>query len=188
VERRGRVVRSRTMAGTVGRNGDRTAAWLAGSTKNRREHALVIEAVVTKLQQMCPDPVQVSQPYAEQFTDLAHIVTDIVGTLSADAPSALELALALHPTPAIAGTPTPEALALIGALETPSRGRYGGPVGWVGADGDGEFAVALRCAELHGNRAVLYAGAGIVAGSTAEEEWQETEAKFEAMRRALTSP
>jgi len=186
VERRGRVVRSRPMAGTVGSRGDRAVEWLAGSAKNKREHALVVEAVVRNLQQMCPEPVQASQPYAEPFADLAHIVTDIVGTLSADAPSALELALALHPTPAIAGTPTEEALALIGALETRSRGRYGGPVGWIGADGDGEFAVALRCAELQGDRALLYAGAGIVAGSTAEDEWQETEAKFEAMRRALT--
>jgi len=188
VERRGSVVRSRPMAGTVGASGDRAVEWLVGSTKNRREHALVVDAVVTKLQQMCPEPVQASHPYAEPFADLAHIVTDIVGTLHAEAPSALELALALHPTPAIAGTPEDEALALIGALETRSRGRYGGSVGWVDADGDGEFAVALRCAELCGNRAVLYAGAGIVAGSTAEDEWQETEAKFAAMRRALTPP
>ena len=146
VERRGRVVRSRPMAGTVGGRGDRAVEWLAGSTKNRREHALVVNAVVTTLQELCPEPVQVSKPYAEPFADLAHIVTDIVGTLSAEAPSALELALALHPTPAIAGRPTEDALALIGALEAQSRGRYGGPVGWVGAEGDGEFAVALRCA------------------------------------------
>jgi menaquinone-specific isochorismate synthase len=185
VERRGRAVRSRPMAGTVDRRGDRTMAWLTGSTKNRREHSLVVAAVVAGLERLCSEPVQASPPYAEPFADLAHIVTDVVGTLTPDAPSALEVALVLHPTPAIAGTPTETALALIGALEARSRGRYGGPVGWVDASGDGEFAVALRCAEVQGDQAVLYAGAGIVAGSRAEDEWQETETKLWAMRRAL---
>jgi menaquinone-specific isochorismate synthase len=185
VARRATEVRSRPMAGTVDRRAERAMTWLEESTKNRHEHALVVEAVVAGLQPRCREPVQVSPSYAEPFADLAHIVTDVVGTLTQDAPSALDLALALHPTPAVAGTPTNRALALIDAVETRPRGRYGGPVGWVDAQGDGEFAVALRCAEVQGSRAVLYAGAGIVAGSTWQDEWHETEAKLEAMRRAL---
>jgi menaquinone-specific isochorismate synthase len=185
VERQATTVRSRPMAGTAEGRGDRAMTWLAQSVKNRWEHSLVVDAVVAGLQPMCSGPVAVSPPRAEPFADLAHIVTDVVGTLGADAPSALQLALVLHPTPAVAGTPTDTALSLIGALEARSRRHYGGPVGWVDADGDGEFAVALRCAELQGNRAVLCAGAGIVAGSKAQDEWHETEIKLGAMRRAL---
>lgn len=185
VERHGEVVRSRPMAGTVGHSDERALSWLAGSGKNRWEHELVVDAVVRCLARWCGGPPVASEPRTEPFADLAHIVTEVVGTLSSPLPSALDLALELHPTPAVAGAPTGAALALISALEPAPRGRYGGPVGWVDANGDGEFAVALRCAEVEANRARLYAGAGIVAGSRWEEEWCETEAKLEPMRRAL---
>jgi menaquinone-specific isochorismate synthase len=185
VERHGEVVRSRPMAGTVGRSDQRALSWLAGSGKNRWEHELVVDAVVACLARWCSEPPVASEPHTEPFADLAHIVTEVKGTLSSPLPSALDLALELHPTPAVAGAPTEAALALISALEPAPRGRYGGPVGWVGANGDGEFAIALRCAEVEANRARLYAGAGIVAGSRWEEEWCETEAKLEPMRRAL---
>jgi menaquinone-specific isochorismate synthase len=98
------------------------------------------------------------------------------------------LARALHPTPAVGGTPTPESVALIERLEVSGRGRYAGPVGWVDAAGDGEFALALRSAEIDGSEAVLRAGAGIVAGSEPDEEWVETEAKFAPMLSALVRP
>jgi len=101
------------------------------------------------------------------------------------APSALELAAALHPTPAVAGTPTPSALEVIAALEPFDRGCYAGPVGWVGADGDGEWALALRCAELAGERATLFAGAGIVPDSDPALELDETERKFRAFLDSL---
>jgi isochorismate synthase EntC len=94
----------------------------------------------------------------------------------------------LHPTPAIAGTPSDAALDAISTLEPAARGNYAGPVGWVGADGNGEYALALRCAQLDGRHARLHAGAGIVAGSDAEAEWEETSAKFEPMLRALVRP
>lgn len=185
VERRGDVLRSRPMAGTVPRNDAQAVEWLARSAKNRWEHALVVDAIATGLAEHCSGLVQVSEPHAKPFADLSHIVTEVVGRLSSPAPSALDLALELHPTPAVAGVPTDAALALISDLETRRRGPYGGPVGWVNAGGDGEFALALRCAELRAERAVLYAGAGIVAGSTWEDEWRETEAKLEPMLRAL---
>jgi isochorismate synthase EntC len=97
----------------------------------------------------------------------------------------LELARALHPTPAVAGEPRDAALDAIAEREPFDRGAYAGPVGWVDAGGDGEWAIALRCAELRGERATLYAGAGIVAGSRPEAEVDETERKFRAFLDAL---
>jgi len=186
VERRGDMVRSRPMAGTVPRNDEAALEWLEASAKDGREHALVVDAVVTRLTRLCDQPPHVSDPHSEPFAGLAHIVTNVVGRLSSPVPSALDLALELHPTPAVAGTPVGTALELISALEMWPRGRYAGPVGWVDACGDGEFAVALRCAEVHAKRAVLYTGAGIVAGSTWEDEWRETESKLAPMLRALS--
>lgn len=195
VQRRGDAVLSRPMAGTVtfddddvdlGADHGRALRWLAASRKNQWEHKLVVDAVVERLASLCLDHPRVSRADVEVFSDLAHIATSVKGNLAQPAPSALRLALELHPTPAVAGEPTGPALELISRLESRRRGRYGGPVGWVDARGDGEFAVALRCAQVHANQAVLYAGAGIVAGSTWETEWQETQAKLEPMLKALT--
>jgi menaquinone-specific isochorismate synthase len=122
------------------------------------------------------------------FGPVAHLATPIRGRLHAPVPGALELARLLHPTPAVGGTPRPAALAAIRALEGFDRGRYAGPVGWVDARGDGEWAIALRGAELDGARARLVAGAGIVAGSEPDAEWAETQAKLEPMLRALVRP
>jgi menaquinone-specific isochorismate synthase len=112
-------------------------------------------------------------------------VTPIEGRLSEPAPDAYTLAAALHPTPAVGGMPRDVALQTIAVLEPHPRGRYAGPVGWIDARGDGEWGVALRGAVIEGERATLHAGAGIVAGSIAENEWRETEAKLEPMLRAL---
>jgi isochorismate synthase len=114
-----------------------------------------------------------------------HLSTRFRGVLRDPAPTAIDLVHALHPTPAVAGTPTDAALRAIEDLEPFDRGRYAGPVGWVDAEGDGEWAIALRCAELRGDRAILYAGAGIVAGSEPDRELDETERKFRAFLDAL---
>ena len=111
-----------------------------------------------------------------------------MGSCARRRPSALDLARLLHPTPAVGGTPSDRAVEVIRALEGFDRGRYAGPVGWVDARGDGEWAIALRCAELDGTRARLVAGAGIVAGSDPDAEWAETQAKLEPMLRALVRP
>jgi isochorismate synthase EntC len=99
--------------------------------------------------------------------------------------TALDLVAALHPTPAVCGTPREEAREVLSELEPIDRGRYAGPVGWVDANGDGEWAIALRCAEITGTTARLFAGAGIVADSVPEEELDETEAKFRALLDSL---
>ena len=103
----------------------------------------------------------------------------------ADGASVLALAASLHPTAAVCGTPTERAFAVIRELEGMDRGRYAGPVGWVDSRGDGEFGIALRCAAVEARGPRLYAGCGLVAGSDAEAELAETQAKLVAMRDAL---
>lgn len=185
VRRTGVDVTCRPMAGTVTR--DVGAGALLQSDKNGREHRAVARAVVDELDRWCTG-VEAASPEAAQFADVTHLVTDVHGRVRDPSTSALDLARALHPTPAVAGTPRPAAVGLIERLEATPRGNYAGPVGWVGAGGDGAFAVGLRCAQIDAHEARLHAGAGIVAGSDAAAEWDETTAKFEPMLRALVRP
>lgn len=190
VSRRGDVVTSLPMAGTVSRaagDADRVAA-LAHSQKDRREHQLVVDAVMGALETCCDNVRADDAPSLARLTDVAHLATRIEAIVGDPAPTALDLARLLSPTPAIAGAPRGAALEFLAALEPFDRGCYGGPVGWVDAQGDGEWAVALRGAELQRRRARLLAGAGIVAGSDPEAEWAETEAKLTAMLRVLVTP
>ncbi|MET0275760.1 MAG: isochorismate synthase [Acidimicrobiia bacterium] len=189
IRRTGAVVESRPMAGTVVVDGDdESLRTLAASVKDQHEHRVVVDAIASTLTSVCETTDPVGDPEIAVFGHVAHLATPLRGTLRSPAPSALELARALHPTPAVGGTPTAAALTLMRELEGFDRGRYAGPVGWVDARGDGEWAIALRGAELDGARARLVAGAGIVAGSVPDAEWAETQAKFEPMLRALVRP
>jgi menaquinone-specific isochorismate synthase len=124
-----------------------------------------------------------------------HLASDVAGVVhDASTVSSLQLAASLHPSAAVGGTPTTEAVALIAEIEGMERGRYAGPVGWFGADGDGEWGIALRSAELGdasdedpdaAHRVRLFAGCGIVAASDPEAELRESDAKLEPMRYAL---
>lgn len=188
--RRGARVVSRPMAGSAGRaktaGGDeRLAAQLLSSTKELAEHSVVVDAVRAGLEPLCTNVVARSAPEVVQLSTVAHLATSVGGWLRCPPPSALALVGRLHPTPAVAGWPRAAALAAIAELESFDRGQYGGPVGWVDSRGDGEWAVALRCARLDGSTARLVAGAGIVAGSNPDDEWDETEAKLQTMLRAL---
>lgn len=191
VARNGRDVVSRPMAGSVpraeGAEDDAAVARLLASPKEDVEHRLLVDAVRRTLVEAGSE-VAVTEPEAVRFASVAHLATTVTARLDDPSVTALDLALALHPTPAVGGEPQARALDVIARLEGFDRGRYGGPVGWVSARGDGEFAVALRCAELEGSRARLLAGAGIVAGSDPASEWAETQAKLEPMRRALIGP
>jgi menaquinone-specific isochorismate synthase len=192
VSRRGRVVTSRPMAGTVPRGATAAAeasalARLTGSDKEAVEHRLVVDAVTEGLAKVA-DRVEVAPAEVVRLATVAHLATEVTAELTEPLPSALELAGLLHPTPAVGGCPRDAALAAIAALEPFDRGRYAGPVGWVDAAGDGEWAVALRCAALDGRRARLLAGAGIVPGSDPDEEWAETEHKLAAMLEVLLGP
>jgi isochorismate synthase len=190
VSRYGREVRSNPLAGSAPRSGDpdedrANAEALASSAKDREEHAIVVDAVAETLRPFCERLSWDPEPVLRETPNVWHLSTRFAGTLRDPAPTALDLVAGLHPTPAVAGTPTDAALAAIAELEPFDRGRYAGPVGWIDANGDGEWAIALRCAELIGDRATLYAGAGIVAGSNPDAELEETERKFRAFLDAL---
>lgn len=159
---------------------------LTRSPKQRHEHEVVIAAITDTLGRWCRD-VEASAPEVTELPDVSHLVTHVRATAIPETPSALGLALALHPTPAVGGEPRAAALELIRRSEPTPRGNYAGPVGWVDQHGDGEFAVALRGAQLSGTSALVHAGAGIVAGSETESEWIETTAKLEPILHALTT-
>jgi menaquinone-specific isochorismate synthase len=189
VRRIGNDVESLPLAGTAVADGDEsTLRELAASVKDHREHRYVVDAIVERLRGQCDRLDAGTPPEVLVFGHVAHLATRVHGRLRAPAPSALDLARLLHPSPAVGGTPRHAALETIRALEGFDRGRYAGPVGWVDARGNGEWAIALRGAELDGSRALLVAGAGIVEGSDPDAEWSETQAKLEPMLRALVRP
>jgi isochorismate synthase len=190
IAKRGREIRSNPLAGSAPRAGDpeedrALAAHLEASAKDREEHAIVVDSVAETLRPFCEELRWDPEPVLLETANVWHLSTRFHGVLREPAPSVLELVAALHPTPAVGGMPREAALRTIAELEPFDRGRYAGPVGWVDADGDGEWAIALRCAELRADRATLYAGAGIVAGSDPSAEVDETERKFRAFLDAL---
>ena len=193
VSRHGDVVRSHPLAGTAPRTGDptndaRIAAELIASTKNQVEHRVVIDVVYDTLLPYCSYLDWETEPSIVTVANVQHLGTAMEGRLSRPEPSVLELARALSPTPALGGHPRDAALALIAEVEGLDRGRYGGAVGWVDADGNGVWAVAIRGAEIEGNRARLVAGGGIVAESDPDLELAETQAKLQAMLSAIVRP
>ena len=190
LSRHGHEVRSNPLAGSAPRAGDpdedrANADVLAASGKNREEHAIVVEAVAETLGPFCEDLAWDPEPVLLPTANVWHLSTRFRGLLRDPAPHALELVGALHPTPAVCGDPRAAARSAIADLEPFDRGGYAGPVGWMDAEGDGEWVIALRCAELDGERATLFAGAGIVADSDPSAEVDETERKFRAFLDAL---
>ena len=190
VSRRGDRVRSMPLAGTAPRSGDpdedlANAEALTRSGKDREEHAIVVAAVAHVLGGFCDDLSFDAEPVLEPTANVWHLATRFEGTLRDPSASALDLVAELHPTPAVCGTPSIRARDRIAELEGFDRGGYAGPVGWVDARGDGDWAIALRCALLDGERATLYAGAGIVAGSDPAGELDETDRKFRAFLDSL---
>ena len=189
LSRRGRRVVSRVLAGTAGRDPDEAedaalGAALLDSEKDRWEHQLAAESVEEVLAPRCAELTHEPRPRLLRLDNVQHLATTFEGELAEDA-SALELVAALHPTAAVGGTPREAAIALIDELEGMDRGRYAGPVGWTDAAGDGEWGIALRCAELAGARARLFAGVGVVAASLPEAELEETRLKLLAMQAVL---
>ena len=189
----GDVVRSHPMAGTAPRGGDpttdqRLAASLLASAKDRQEHQITIDMVHDTLLGWCSYVDYEAEPSVVPVANVQHLATLVEGRLSHPAPSVLDLVAALHPTPAVAGWPRDDAVAWIAAHEGFDRSRYAGTAGWVDAAGNGTWAVSVRCAEIDGARARVYAGNGIVADSDPPTELAETRAKLQALLSAIVRP
>ncbi|MGH8880279.1 MAG: isochorismate synthase [Stackebrandtia sp.] len=190
VSRNGNEVTAHPLAGSRTRSGiaetDKArGAELLASEKDRREHAVVVDAIARALGPYCSSLTAPSTPQIVSTGHMLHLGTRITGRLHDPTASALSLATALHPTPAVCGTPTATARETIARLEGFDRGFYSGMVGWSDAAGNGEWAVTIRCAEAGPTDVRLFAGAGIVAGSVPAHELAETDAKLQTMLNAL---
>jgi menaquinone-specific isochorismate synthase len=182
---------SRVLAGTAARGATPSrdaeiAEALASGDKDLREHRFAADSAMAVLRELAPD-ARASEPFPLRLPNLWHLATDITGTLGGR--STLDVLALLHPTAAVGGTPREASLALIRELEGVDRGRYAGPVGWIDADGGGEWVIALRGAEIAADGAIrAFAGAGIVAGSDPEAELAETAVKLRPITDALADP
>jgi len=192
-----RTVTARVLAGTTARGADpeedaEASAALAASAKDLDEHSYAVRSVLATLQPHTRTLTASPAPFILELPNLFHLATDVAGQLD-DGASSLDLVGAMHPTAAVAGSPADAAIAAIRQIEPFDRGRYAGPVGWIDASGDGEWAIALRCAQFGpavddasgARRVTAYAGAGIVAGSDPESELLETRVKFRPLVDAL---
>jgi menaquinone-specific isochorismate synthase len=192
VEREGRRVRSRPLAGTTDRAGESNGILpreLLASSKDSTEHRMVVEAIGEALTPLCEVLDVPSRPDLVHLHNLTHLGTSVSGTLvrrpDGSVPSALELLGALHPTPAVGGVPRDRALELIARLEPEPRGHYAGAVGYVDARGDGCWMLGIRAVTVHGANARLVAGVGVVEGSEPRTERVETVLKLTAVFDAL---
>jgi len=182
LRRRGPSVILRPLAGSIPRSAEpdedlRRADALMASDKDRREHAFVVDSVVESLKPFCrtinaPEPELVATPA------VWHLATRITALLNDTDTTSVDLVAALHPTPAVGGSPRAAAIDVIREIEGLDRGCYAGAVGWQDVHGDGEWVVAVRCAEVSGRSLRIFAGAGIVAGSNPDLEVAETAAKM----------
>jgi isochorismate synthase EntC len=178
------------MAGSIARGQDEEedaalAARLEASAKDTAEHALTASHVRRALEPFAGD-VRAQPPEIVRFTNIQHLATTVHATLTEPHATLLDLAAALHPTPAINGEPADRASRLIKELEGMERGWYAGAVGWLDGRGDGELAIAIRCGLLSLDTVRLFAGNGIMPDSDPATELDETETKLRALLGALT--
>ncbi len=181
---------ARVLAGTAGRGTDPGVDQAIGSAlnespKNRAEHKFAIDSLVESLSEFTKEITVDSEPFSIALPNLWHLASDVKAMLSSDSTS-LQVVNALHPSAAVAGTPRDKALEVIEEIENVDRGRYAGPVGWLGADGDGVWAIALRGAQLSNGKLTAFAGCGIVAGSDAQAELDEAILKFKPIVDSLS--
>ncbi|MFJ2032180.1 isochorismate synthase MenF [Streptosporangium sp. NPDC087985] len=189
VRHTGETIESLVLAGTVSRGTDRAddearGAALFASEKDRYEHTCAVESVRESLGPLCSELKVPEEPELLVLSNVQHLASPVTGRLSAGA-SVLDVVAAMHPTAAVGGTPTDTALGVIRELEGMDRAGYAGPVGWIDARGDGEWGIALRCAQIAGPRARLFAGCGIMGDSVPAAELAEAQAKFRVMQYAL---
>ncbi len=174
---------TQALAGSIAADLENAGETLLSSSKDRQEQEMVVRAIASALEPLCQTLDVAETPTPRTLRHVMHLCTPIEGTLAARK-HALDLVKALHPTPAVGGTPRERALQWIAECED-NRGWYAAPVGWFDAEGDGHFAVAIRSALFTGSDALVYAGAGIVADSDPALEYQETGLKQRAILDAL---
>lgn len=184
-------VSARVLAGTAARGTDpdvdvAIADGLSHSLKNVHEHDFAVQSLVRELSPFCSSVDYQKEPFSLLLPDLWHLATDVTGKLLPNV-TLFDVIEKLHPTAAVAGTPTKEATELLEELEPFDRGGYAGPVGWLSSNGSGEIAIALRGGVIEPNQIRAIAGCGIVAESSPESELVETELKFRAVRWAFQS-
>jgi menaquinone-specific isochorismate synthase len=186
------MVTSRVLAGTIPKTGDdekdlALAASLARSSKDLEEHEYAVRSVAEALEPFCSSTNVPESPFVLHLANVMHLATDVTGALieSKNRVDAFSLLKSLHPSAAVCGTPRNIAFDIIDEIEGMNRGRYAGPVGWIDASGDGELGIALRTGQISGNEIRIFAGCGIVAGSSPDKELEESAAKMIPMRSAL---
>lgn len=184
IDQNGLAIETEALAGSIRAGSPSQATLLSSSGKDLGEHQLVVREIVSALSPVCSRLDHPSTPEIRALKHVLHLHTPIRGQLAAPR-HVLELVERLHPTPAVGGVPAAEARRWIAEREAEPRGWYAGPVGWFDAEGNGQFAVALRSGLFEGSRAHLYAGAGIVRDSDPASEYAETALKLEALLSAL---
>jgi isochorismate synthase len=182
-------VQAMCLAGSIARGATPEEDLLLGerllaSAKDREEHAVVVRALAGGLAEVCTHVAPIEAPELLKVSNVQHLLTTVSGRAGAGR-TVLDMVGNLHPTPAVGGYPREAALRLIREREGMDRGWYAGPIGWLDTRGDGEFAVALRSALVHGSDASLFAGCGIVAGSDPDGEYDESCLKLRPMLAAL---
>lgn len=190
VSKAGPKIVANPLAGSRPRSADpvedeRRAAELLASEKDLHEHAVVVQAVAEALKPYCKTLEVPSQPSIMHTETMWHLSTEIRGEIVNSSTSSFQLASALHPTPAVCGTPTEAARESIYEIEPFDRAFFTGMVGWCDENGDGEWIVTIRCAEIEDCSIKLFAGAGVVGASKPEEELAETSAKFRTVLKAM---
>lgn len=186
------MVVSRILAGTISKTGDDNkdlalAASLARSSKDLEEHEYAVRSVADALEPFCKSTNVPEAPFVLHLSNVMHLATDVTGAIKEGhkVTDIFTLLQKLHPSAAVCGTPTQGAAKLIRELEGINRRRYAGPIGWIDAKGDGEQGIALRCGYITGTEIHAFAGCGIVAGSDADHEVAESQAKFLPIINAL---
>jgi menaquinone-specific isochorismate synthase len=186
------MVTSRVLAGTIPKTGNdekdlALAASLARSSKDLEEHEYAVRSVADALEPFCSSTNVPESPFVLHLANVMHLATDVTGALieTKQRVDAFSLLQSLHPSAAVCGTPRNIAFDIITEIEGMNRGRYAGPVGWIDASGDGELGIALRSGQITDREIRIFAGCGIVAGSSPEKELEESNAKMIAMRSAL---
>lgn len=183
---RGTRIATEALAGSIASDAEKGAERLVASAKDREEHAYVVRHIVERLGPLCARVAHPDAPQVRRLPTVMHLRTPIEAELARPT-HPIDVIAALHPTPAVGGTPVERAVPWIASHET-ERGWYAAPIGWVDARGDAEILVALRCGVVQGARAWLWAGGGIVEGSDPSAEWDETALKMRPMLRALGAP